>query len=74
MNVILYSFVHKLNYIGKHITFLLKAQILSHSINTTDLLEPWAMINCLKPSTVMPLLKTPLTVGNLGSSLPKTRH
>lgn len=29
----------------------------------------WAAINCFSPSTVMPLLRTPRTVGNLGSSL-----
>lgn len=26
-------------------------------------------MNCFSPSTVMPLLRTPRTVGNLGSSL-----
>lgn len=98
-------------------TFLLTAQILSHSIITTDLEDPfnkttvlshvvliktsdctaskcsicsiqlkfvflfyknlpltidiftWDTINCFRPSTVIPLLSTPLTVGNRGSSL-----
>lgn len=29
----------------------------------------WAAMNCLSPSTVIPLRRTPLTVGNRGSSL-----
>lgn len=29
----------------------------------------WAAMNCLSPSTVIPLRSTPLTVGNRGSSL-----
>merc|ERR1719228_3171609 len=54
------------------ITFLLKAQILSHSIKTTDLLLPCAMMNCFKASTVRPRFSTPLTVGRRGSSQPST--
>jgi len=50
-------------------TFLLTAQILSHSIMLTDLDEPWATMNCFSPSTVIPRLSTPRTVGNRGSSL-----
>lgn len=29
----------------------------------------WAAMNCFRPSTVIPLLSTPLTVGKRGSSL-----
>jgi len=51
---------------------LLNAQILSHSMKTTDLLEPWAMMNCCSASTVSPRRIMPLTVGSLGSSQPST--
>ena len=54
------------------ITFLFMAQILSHSMKTTDLDEPWAKINCLRASMVRPRRRTPRTVGNLGSSQPST--
>jgi len=54
------------------ITFLLYAQILSHSIMLTEREDPCVMINCFNPSTVIPLLRTPRTVGNLGSSHPST--
>lgn len=54
-------------------TFLLKAQILSHCIKTTDLELPCAMINCFRPSTVIPRLRIPLTVGKRGSSHPSTK-
>lgn len=54
-------------------TFLLKAQILSHCIKTTDLELPCAMMNCFKPSTVIPRLRIPLTVGKRGSSHPSTK-
>ena len=50
-------------------TFLLKAQILSHSMVTTDREPPCAMMNCLSPSTVIPRRSTPRTVGKRGSSL-----
>nr|CAA89010.1 HRF142 [Saccharomyces cerevisiae]prf//2210407B HRF142 gene [Saccharomyces cerevisiae] len=49
-------------------TFLLKAQIKFHSKLMTFLDGPWDKTKFLKPSTVIPLLLTPLTVGNLGSS------
>lgn len=32
-------------------------------------IRTWAAINCFRPSTVIPLLRTPLTVGKRGSSL-----
>lgn len=51
-------------------TFLLKAHILSHSIMVTAREEPWATMNSLRPSTVIPRRSTPRTVGNRGSSLP----
>jgi len=39
-----------------------------------DKIPTWAMTNSFIPSTVMPRLMTPLTVGNLGSSLASTTH
>src|SRR5699024_6950221 len=53
-------------------TLRLKAQILSHSITTTDLEEPCEAINCLRPSTVRPRRRMPRTVGIRGSSQPST--
>ena len=50
-------------------TFLLLAQSLSHSIMTTAREDPWATMNCLRPSTVIPCRRTPRTVGKRGSSL-----
>jgi len=53
-------------------TFLLKAQILSHSIITIDLDEPCETIKSFKPWTVIPRRRTPRTVGIRGSSQPLT--
>ncbi len=53
-------------------TFLFMAQILSHSMKTTDLEEPWAKMNCLRASMVRPRRRTPRTVGKRGSSQPST--
>ena len=53
-------------------TFLLHAHILSHSMVTTDLDDPWEAMNCFSPATVMPLRSTPLTVGKRGSSLQRS--
>lgn len=54
------------------IIFLFNDQILSHSIWTTEREDPWAIMNCFSPSTVIPWRRTPRTVGNRGSSHPST--
>lgn len=61
-------FITKL-FVKNALTFLLKAQILSHSIVTTDFDDPCAIMNDFRPSTVMPRRRTPRTVGKRGSSL-----
>ena len=43
------------------ITFLFMAQILSHSMKTTERDEPCAIMNIFNASTVRPRLKTPRT-------------
>ena len=53
------------------ITFLLNAHILFQSIIVTAREDPWAAMNNFRPSTVIPLLRTPRTVGKRGSSLRK---
>ena len=60
-----------LNYLGAtgSMIFLLKAQILSHSMEMTEREPPCARMNCLRPSTVRPRRITPRTVGRRGSSL-----
>ena len=57
----------------KRCTYLrLHAHILSHSIMTMALEEPCAMMKFFSPSTVIPLLRIPRTVGKRGSSLATT--
>ena len=47
----------------------LQAHILSHSMTTMARDDPCAIMKFFSPSIVIPLLRIPLTVGNLGSSL-----
>src|SRR5437868_275154 len=54
-------------------TFLLRAQSLSHSNVTSFCVAPCVKTYCLSASTVNPLRRMPRTVGNRGSSQPVTR-
>ena len=51
------------------LTFRLHAHSLSHSIMTMARDDPWEMMKCFRPATVIPCRSTPRTVGNRGSSL-----
>lgn len=61
-------------YLGQigSIILLLIAQIFYHSIKLALLLGPCSNINSIKVSTLIPFLRQPLKVGNLGSFHPST--
>lgn len=61
-------------YLGQigSIIFMFVAHNLSHSIKVAFLEGPYSSMNSTNVSTLIPRLRIPLTVGNLGSSQPST--